>query len=314
MYQKKLSKAFKLADARIAGALATADNVTLNSPERARYKRLIDQHISELESSLIEIDEASKPILRRKISGLRKDRRKKRVDTLAMMYAEINRTIDLLRIEQTKLTKESKEMVYQNGFFMMAFAWYMLNGTPSKYTKEKMANGVDALLAGGHYVKRIWNDRMQNSIHRAISVGMKQGRTVAAIRRDVSRLVKTGLNNAIRLIKTEGNAANTAGSADASQTARYQLIAVLDNRTSAICAEMDTKTFLYSELKVGVTAPPFHPRCRTTIHPYTKDPATRQAWIDGKWETINFMNYYDYAEKYGTPKFKQFVNKRRGNA
>ena len=39
----------------------------------------------------------------------------------------------------------------------------------------------------------------------------------------------------------------------------YKIIATLDKRTSQICREMDGKHFPVSEMKAGVTAPPFHP-------------------------------------------------------
>ena len=51
----------------------------------------------------------------------------------------------------------------------------------------------------------------------------------------------------------------------------YKIIATLDKRTSQICREMDGKHFPVSEMKAGVTAPPFHPWCRTDTAPYFDD-------------------------------------------
>lgn len=48
---------------------------------------------------------------------------------------------------------------------------------------------------------------------------------------------------------------------------RYKFKAIMDERTSEICREMNNKTFLLEELEVGINAPPLHPRCRSHIVP-----------------------------------------------
>ena len=52
---------------------------------------------------------------------------------------------------------------------------------------------------------------------------------------------------------------------------QYEIIATLDSRTSEICQEMDGKVFDMSIFEPGVTAPPFHPNCRSTTAPYFED-------------------------------------------
>ena len=52
---------------------------------------------------------------------------------------------------------------------------------------------------------------------------------------------------------------------------QYKILATLDNRTSEICQEQDGKVYKMSEWIEGVTAPPFHPNCRTTTIPYFDD-------------------------------------------
>ena len=51
----------------------------------------------------------------------------------------------------------------------------------------------------------------------------------------------------------------------------FENVATLDFKTSEICREMDGKHFPMSEYKIGVTAPPFHPWCRTCTAPYFDD-------------------------------------------
>lgn len=48
---------------------------------------------------------------------------------------------------------------------------------------------------------------------------------------------------------------------------KYQIVAVVDSRTSDICLEQNKKEYDIEEFQAGKTAPPFHVRCRSTIAP-----------------------------------------------
>lgn len=80
-------------------------------------------------------------------------------------------------------------------------------------------------------------------------------------------------------------------------------MATLDSHTSAICQEMDGKRFPISKMEVGVTAPPFHPWCRTTTAPYDPDfegilpPEKRAARDeDGKTYLTGAKNYKEWVD------------------
>lgn len=48
---------------------------------------------------------------------------------------------------------------------------------------------------------------------------------------------------------------------------KYQIVAVVDSRTSDICLVQNKKEYDIEEFQAGKTAPPFHVRCRSTIAP-----------------------------------------------
>lgn len=52
---------------------------------------------------------------------------------------------------------------------------------------------------------------------------------------------------------------------------QFEVVATLDSRTSELCQEMDGKHFPMSKWEVGITAPPFHVRCRSTTCPFFDD-------------------------------------------
>lgn len=51
----------------------------------------------------------------------------------------------------------------------------------------------------------------------------------------------------------------------------FEVLETLDAHTCEICGAMDGKHFPKSQYEIGVTVPPFHPRCRGTTVPYFDD-------------------------------------------
>lgn len=80
----------------------------------------------------------------------------------------------------------------------------------------------------------------------------------------------------------------------------YEIVATLDMNTSEICQELDGKVFDMKDYQVGVSAPPFHPWCRSVTAPYFEDDddsmrAARGAdgqtyYVDGK---TKYADWYD---------------------
>lgn len=111
----------------------------------------------------------------------------------------------------------------------------------------------------------------QNRIKRAIRSGVSLGvaRNDIAAQLINNDLFKGSESNARILVRTAG--AHFSAQADIKafeETGfeKYQLSAVLDTRTTTICASLDGKVFSVKDPKRLV--PPFHPGCRTTMIPY----------------------------------------------
>lgn len=80
---------------------------------------------------------------------------------------------------------------------------------------------------------------------------------------------------AARLVNTEAAYFASEGSRQSYEALglkKYQILATLDDRTCDICADLDGQVFDMDDYEVGLTAPPFHPNCRTTTIPYIDDP------------------------------------------
>lgn len=91
---------------------------------------------------------------------------------------------------------------------------------------------------------------------------------------DVSKRFGVSYSSAARLIRTEH-----AKVASDAQKALYkdpgvsevELVCTLDSVTCPKCGALEGTVIKETEMRAGVTAPPFHPRCRCTTAPYFED-------------------------------------------
>lgn len=82
---------------------------------------------------------------------------------------------------------------------------------------------------------------------------------------------------------------------------RFEIVATLDSHTSQICQDLDGQVFDMKDFQAGVTAPPFHPWCRSTTVPYFEDNFTERAARDAEGNTYyvpSTMKYADWKESF----------------
>lgn len=95
-----------------------------------------------------------------------------------------------------------------------------------------------------------------------------------------------------------------------------QCMAALDNLISQIFQNMNGKVFDMEDYKVGETAPPFHPNCRSTTVPYFEDEFTEGEQgdkRDGNGETYYVpadMKYEGWQKRFVKiePETKKYTN------
>ena len=167
--------------------------------------------------------------------------------------------------------------------------------------------------SGKNYSDRVWknNAAFCKRLQRTIEVGCMTGMTLHDME---ERLLEDCIGAdsdsgqrycASRLIRTEVNHFSNQGFLEGYKAAgitRYRFMATLDLRTSAVCRQLDGKTFLAEEAKAGENLPPMHPFCRSITVPVVSDrPGTRWARdpVTGKSMTVPAdMTYAQWYEKY----------------
>lgn len=81
----------------------------------------------------------------------------------------------------------------------------------------------------------------------------------------------------------------------------YEIVATLDSHTSNLCQSLDGQVFEMKDYQPGVTAPPFHPWCRTTTVPYFEDNYGERAARDAEGNTYyvpSNMKYGDWKKSF----------------
>lgn len=157
-----------------------------------------------------------------------------------------------------------------------------------------------------NFSDRIWSNKtslineVQTQLTRTFMLGKSPDDAIKAI----AAKMKTSQGQAGRLVMTESAYFSSQSQKDAFNALdveRYEIVATLDSRTSAICQDLDGHVFEMKDFEPGVTAPPFHPWCRTTTVPYFDDNFTERAarGSDGKTYYVDSkLNYKDWKKTF----------------
>ena len=160
---------------------------------------------------------------------------------------------------------------------------------------------------GKNFSDRIWGDKdkLINTLHTEMTQAFIRGDSLEKLADKIAEKMKVSKANASRLVYTESAAYSSRARLKSYQdlgVEKYEIVATLDNRTSDICQDMDGKVFDLKDYEVGVTANPFHVRCRTTTAPYFDDMEGERAArneVTGETEYVPAdITYKDWKEKY----------------
>lgn len=161
---------------------------------------------------------------------------------------------------------------------------------------------------GVNWSNRLWKqkDKLIHEVHTALMQSLILGDNINTLADKVSTRLDVGYSRVANLLLTESAAYHSKATELCYKdlgVEKYEILATLDSRTSNICQTMDGKIFNRKDYKVGITAPPFHCRCRTTTIPYFEDlteDETRAARDENNnpVEEKAAMKYGEWMEKY----------------
>jgi SPP1 gp7 family putative phage head morphogenesis protein len=122
----------------------------------------------------------------------------------------------------------------------------------------------------------------------------------------IARKFKTAKSQAGRLVMTEQayfHSLSQKEAFDDLDVEEFEIVATLDSHTSTVCQDMDGQHFPMKEYEPGMTAPPFHPWCRSVTVPYFEDNftgerAARDAETGKTYYVPDNMDYKEWYKKF----------------
>lgn len=188
------------------------------------------------------------------------------------LQADIDRQMSSLGAFEKKVTTEHYVDLANEAYLHSLFD--LQKGTGLGFSFARMsASRVHEILAhnwsGKQYSERIWgrSKAVNQAVQDELLVQFMTGRSYNQTAREIENRMGVGAMEARRLVRTESTyIANSAEleSYRACGMEKFRFCAVLDIRTSDICAAMDGRVFEVAKAAIGENVPPLHPWCRST--------------------------------------------------
>lgn len=236
------------------------------------------------------------------------------ISYLEAMKIQMQQHAELLSTEFEGGMTDYLHKAYGEQYYRAAFE--VAKGTGAGANLARLDNRkIEAVIKrpwaqdGEDFSSRIWSnkEKLVRNLHTELTQNIIRGESPQKAIDSLSKTMEVSRSQAGRLIMTESAAISSAAQKDCLKelgVEKYEILATLDGQTSEICRDMDGKVFDMKDFKVGVTAPPFHPNCRSTTVPYFDDELTKgeqRAARAGDGETYYVpadMKYREWEKRY----------------
>lgn len=230
----------------------------------------------------------------------------------AQVYAKAKEIYPQEELKDTMLYRS----VINNSYYKAIYNVQNATGLGFQFNRidDKLVNTLlNNKWSGKNYSQRIWGntDILANEASTIIGGALLSGQGIEKTARQLRERFNVASYYAERLARTEMNYFDNQADKMAYEEmgiSEYVCVAVLDNRTSLYCIEIDQKHFPYSEIEEGVNYPPFHPNCRCTTRGYLGEEAEKllerraRNPITGENEIIDNVSYKDWIKGISTLK------------
>ena len=221
------------------------------------------------------------------------------VFTLPTLESQVQRTFSLTAAKGSVITLPSGEVVEK--------AFRGIASSQADFISKEIRVGVTEGESMAKISKRL-RGRLQfgsNQEMTARAQALAGGTGMKLANNQVRTIVRTSVNQ----VQTMANQA--VYSANQEVTKRYEYVATLDARTSAICGSLDGKTFKYGEGPM----PPQHFNCRSTTVPIIDDEDLRKRFPDTRPSSVGRVSqnesYPDWLKKNPNMQTEALGNKKR---
>lgn len=237
------------------------------------------------------------------------------VSRLQALKLQLQQQIEVLYGNQTDDLDRLLRDIYTDGYYHTAFEiqrGFNIGWDLHRFNDKQVSRILSKPWSTDKrtFSDRIWTNKqqllgtLQTRLTQQIILGEEPKKAIDQI----SELMGVDRRKAGRLVMTESAAFASMAQKDCFNelgVKKFEIVATLDQRTSDICQDLDGEVFDMRDYEVGVTAPPFHPWCRTVTAPWFEDNYSERVARDQKGNVY----YVPGNMKYGEWK-KKFVEGR----
>ncbi|WP_353106246.1 minor capsid protein [Acetoanaerobium noterae] len=241
-------------------------------------KLLSNKELEEFKWTVEEYIEKGSGILSEKtIKQLENASAATRISYLNSMNLQMRYHVEKLYSQQGIDVKDKMKSIFENHYYNVIYEVSSIVNPDRTFSKLNEKE-IEAVLSrpwtsdGKNFSKRIWEnqERLINELQITLQQSFIRGESPDKAINRISKLFDVKKSNASNLVMTESAYFASEGDGMAYKELgleKYEILATLDMKTSDICQSLDGKVFNMKEYSAGITAPPFHCRCRTTTIP-----------------------------------------------
>jgi SPP1 gp7 family putative phage head morphogenesis protein len=233
------------------------------------------------------------------------------VSRLDALKVQLQQQVEVLYGNQVDGIEKLAKNIYSDGYYHTAFE--IQQGFNVGYDLQQINDAQLAKVLSRPWTTdmntfrdRCWTNKQQlvSTVHTQLTQGIMRGDAPDKAIKNIAGRFQVDKRKAGRLVMTESAFFASTAQKDAFKALgveQFEIVATLDNMTSEICQSLDGHVFDMKDYEPGVTAPPFHPWCRTTTVPYFDDDFGERAarGADGEvYYVPSDMKYADWKDKF----------------
>lgn len=233
------------------------------------------------------------------------------ISRLEALKVQMQQQIEVLYGNQTDGIDALARRIYSDGYYHTAFeiqrgfnVGWDLQGLNERQLERVLSKPWTA--DNQTFRDKCWKQKTElvSTVSTELTQAIMRGDSPDKAIKTISEKFNVAKNKAGRLLMTES--AYFASEAQKNcfnelDVEKFEIVATLDSHTSELCQSLDGQVFDMKDYQAGVTAPPFHPWCRTTTVPYFEDNFTERAARDAEGNTYyvpSTMTYKDWKKTF----------------
>lgn len=253
---------------------AIQDKLTLQS-ERKIKRQLIKYYGEAAKKVIAEFENVYLKVLEQQAQGKQvTPALLYKLDSYWQMQGQLRRELQKLGEKQIALLTKEFELAFFDVYYSIAPVGMQAFSTIDSAAAYNLINAV-WLADGKNFSQRVWTNTEQliETLNEQLIHCVTTGKKTTELKNILQERFGVSYSRANTLVRTELAHVQTVAAKQRYEDYGLKYYEILGNEKdncgqhSPDCHEMDGKKFLYSEMAIGVNAPPFHPNCRCCIIP-----------------------------------------------